>query len=146
VALEYRDERHSAVQARDPWTLFRGGERWRAQPIIAEGKLRSLTLRGELDTRNEGSEPTTGWLVRWWVERGLGGTLAVPDPVEFATPDDAGTVEGMGGAAPALLFEGPADADVDFATGTLDLRRYARLGPGSRLALRVLAASSLNDR
>lgn len=144
-ALEFRDELHSAVQARDPWTLFRGGERWRAQPIIAEGKLQSLTLSGVIDTRNAGPDPATGWLVRWWVERGLGGTLAVPEPTAPVSEGDDDPIIAES-ATSALFFGEPAASDVDFATGTLDLRRYARLGPGSRLALRVLAASSLNNR
>lgn len=139
-ALEYRDEEHSEVRARDPWTLFRGSDEWRPQPVIAAGTVRYLTLRGNLDTRNEGPDPTTGWLVEGWIERGLGGTIAVPalprgpDPIPLADP--------LG--APILPLA--AAVDVAYATGTLDLRRYARLGPSSRLALRALASSSLNDR
>lgn len=131
LGVEYRDEEHSPVRERDPWTLFRGGERWRAQPIIAVGHLRSLAFDLKLDTRNESQDPTTGWWARTTVERGLGGTLAVPDPVE--TGD-------------VVQLKTPVSVDAAYAAGTLDLRRYARLGPGSRLALRAFAASSLNDR
>lgn len=136
-ALEYNDEEHSTVQARDPWTLFRGDEEWRLQPVIANGKVRFLTLRGNLDTRNEGPDPTTGWFVQGWIERGLGGTIAVPPPPPPPPGSNGGIVDG--------LMRSVA-VDVAYATGTLDLRRYARLGPGSRLALRALASSSLNDR
>jgi hypothetical protein len=135
ATLEYRDEEHTPVRERDPWTLFRGGDEWRSQPIIAAGRLRSLSLRAELDTRNEDPDPTTGWLVRGWVERGLGGTLEVPTPLAPAGEDEI-----------VLLAAPVVGVDAAFATGTLDLRRYARLGPGARFALRVVAASSLNDR
>lgn len=131
LALEYRDEDHGPVRERDPWTLFRGDEQWRAQPIVATGRLRSLAFNLKFDTRNESQDPTTGWLVRTAVERGLGGTLAVPDPVVTAL--QSGVDE-------------PVTVDAAFAVGSLDLRRYARLGPVSRLALRAFAASSLNDR
>jgi len=128
LELEYREEEHESVRARDPWTLFRGSDEWRPQPVIAEGKFRSLSLRGQIDTRNELSDPTTGWYLEWWVERGLGGSLEVPLPDE------------------PVATGGPVGADRAFALGSLDLRRYARLGPSSRLAVRVTTTSSLNDR
>jgi hypothetical protein len=137
ATLEFRNEEHAPVRERDPWTLIRGDQGWRAQPIIAAGRLRSLALHLDLDTRNEGADPTTGWLARAWIERGLGGTLAVPAP---------SAATGELGAAQILPARVPAESDVAYATGTLDLRRYARLGPGSRLAMRIQAASSLNDR
>lgn len=131
-ALGYRDERHTSVRTAEPWTLF-GDEPWRPQPRIAEGRLRSVVARIGYDTRNEGADPTTGWLIRAELERALGGTLArgdlFPPCLEPAcTVYDAGAVES------------------EFATGFVDLRRYARISPDSRLALRVVAATSLNDR
>lgn len=135
LALEYRDEEHSPVRERDPWTLFRGGESWRAQPIVAAGRFNSLALEVKFDTRNEGQDPTTGWLVRNTVERGLGGTLKMAEPIVDPSQN------GLGQAAAE-----PVSVDADFAVGSLDVRRYARLGPGSRLALRAFVASSLNDR
>jgi hypothetical protein len=137
TSFEFRDEEHSPVRERDPWTLFRGSESWRAQPVIAAGRLRSLTVRANLDTRNEGADPTTGWLVQGWVERGLGGTLAVPRAILPPPPPEIGL---------AYFLATPASADAAFAVGTLDLRRYARLSPSSRLALRAFVTSSLNDR
>jgi hypothetical protein len=134
-ALGYHDEGHAPVRPRDPRTLFRGGDDWRPQPVIASGQLRFLTLEGELDTRNEGPDPTTGWFVRGWIERGLGGTATVPKP---DLPPPAQEIVG-----PLAI---PAAVDADYALGTLDLRRYARLSPSSGLALRALASSSLNDR
>jgi len=135
LALEYRDEEHSPVRARDPWTLFRGDEPWRTQPIVATGRLRSLALDLKLDTRNESQDPTTGWLVRNTIERGVGGTLAVPQP-------SGGPLQSGG----SVSLVAPVGVDAEFAAGSLDVRRYARLGPTSRLALRAFAASSLNDR
>lgn len=130
--IEYRDEEHGPVRERDPWTLFRGDESWRTQPIVAVGRLRSIAFDLTFDTRNESQDPTTGWLVRTSVERGLNGSLEVPGTLG-ADPDSAAGLP-------------PIPIDPTFATGSIDLRRYARLGPGSRLVLRAFASSSLNDR
>ncbi|HEX7117300.1 MAG TPA: hypothetical protein VF212_00835 [Longimicrobiales bacterium] len=130
--LAFRDERHLSVRTAEPWTLA-GDEPWRPQPRVAEGRLRSIVARIGYDTRNEAVDPATGWWIRAEIERGLGGTLAGPAVT-----------------APCVVLicppPGERRVESEFAAGFLDLRRYARIGPSSRLALRAVVGTSLNDR
>jgi hypothetical protein len=128
IELAYRDEEHSSRPVADPITVFDSKAPWRPQPSIAEGTLRSISADAVYDTRNEDRDPSAGWLVRLHLEQGLGGGLtnrAALDPVD--------------GSA-----ERPARSG--FLTSQVDVRRYARLSPYSRLALRALAAGSLDAR
>ncbi|MCI0437119.1 MAG: polymer-forming cytoskeletal protein, partial [Gemmatimonadetes bacterium] len=43
LTVEYRDEEHRSIAARDPWTLFNGDHTWREQPLVGEGDLRLVT-------------------------------------------------------------------------------------------------------
>jgi hypothetical protein len=119
--LLFRDERHESVRPRSPWSLLDNDEAWRPQPLVAEGTLRSVALKLSYDTRNEPHEPTWGWLIRAGIEQGVGGDLALP----LAVPgDDA--------------------ARTGFTAASLDVRRYARLSPYARLAVRLHAAGSVD--
>ncbi len=117
--IEYTDERHAAVTPRDPWSLLKNGEDWRVEPLAASGYLRSLAGKIDFDTRNQASDPSHGWWLRAEVERGLGGTLRTE-------------LDGATEPAPRRFWQ-----------SELDLRRYARLGPSSRLAVRLLATGSI---
>lgn len=124
VTAEYRDEEHVSRKPSDPFTILDNDGPWRPQPSIAEGALRSVAAAVDYDTRNEDRDPSAGWRARLEVERGLGGGIENP----------------AGGAA------APQPARSGFLSAHLDVRRYARLTPYSRLALRVLAAGSLDAR
>ncbi len=128
--LEYRDERHRSVLAASPWSLFDNAEVWRAQPIVAEGTLRSVAGRLVYDTRNEALDPATGWHIVVGAEQGVGGRLAEPG-IAYADGPDTTLVP-------------PSSARTRFTSAQLDVRRYARLSPSSRLAVRAFAAGSVN--
>jgi hypothetical protein len=115
--VEYRDERHAAVAPGQPWSLVDNQEPWRPQPLAASGALRSAAANLTYDTRNELRDPATGWHIRAGLEQGLGGSLGYADGRPVAAT---------------------------FTAGSLDLRRYARLNPWSRLALRAWAAGTLD--
>lgn len=127
VTLEYREEEHHSVASRGPWTIFDNDEPWRPEPVIAAGRLRSLSLRWGYDDRNDRRDPDTGYLARVELEQGLGGTL---EEEVLVTPTG--------------LLRSAQPADRRFTTLIADLRRYARLGPTSRLAVRLLAAGSID--
>lgn len=129
VTLEYRDERHRTVSAGGAWALVDNDREWRPQPIIARGELRSAAITLRYDSRNEPLDPSTGWFLTASAEDGLGGDLS------HAVTIDAETGQ------PRLE---PRDVDARFTTALLDLRRYARIGPGSRVAVRLLAAGSVD--
>jgi hypothetical protein len=126
ITLEYRDEEHAVAPPADPFSLLHRNDDWRPQPLVAEGALRSIVASVRYDTRNEQRDPSAGWLIDAALERGLGGGITIPLA-----------------AAPG---EDVADARSGFLTSRIDVRRYARLAPYSRLALRVVALGSLDAR
>ena len=126
LTLEYRDERDRTLSPHSVLALF--NEKWRDQPVVPEGTLRSGAVRLQYDTRNDVITPAAGWFVNVELERGLGGSLAYPAP---STPDTA--LAGL-------------PANPDFTTATVDVRRYVRLGPSSRMAVRAFAAGSVDGR
>jgi hypothetical protein len=127
--LEYRDERHATVPARSPWSLLRNNEPWRPQPVVAEGRLRVVAADLQHDTRNDPVAPSTGWFASVRLERGFSGDLRYP----LAAADSV-TVE----------FPAALPADPRFTSLLLDVRRYARLGPASRLAVRVYGGGAMH--
>ena len=130
VTIEYREERFGVVAPSDPWSVFSRGRLWREQPLVAEGSLRSLIAEVELDTRDDRSQPRTGWLIRGRWREGLGGTLALPTGVlPPPGPDDPD--------APV----GP-EVDAELSTAFVDLRRYNSIGSGATLAFRGVLGGS----
>jgi hypothetical protein len=127
LTVEYRDERNASIAPGSPWSLLDNDQPWRPEPLIAEGKLRSLTGRFVYDTRNEVADPAAGWLIAAQVEQGLSGRLRRPSAVMVG-----------GDTMPAT------PAREQFTHAAVDLRRYVRLGPGSRMAFRAFAAGSPN--
>lgn len=126
--IEYRDEAHRSIDVGTPWSLLRNDSPWRAQPRIAAGDLRSVRGLFRWDSRNDPSDPAAGWLLTVGVEQGVGGTLTLLDPP--LDEDDP---------LSALV---PRPADSEFTAVSFDARRYLRLGPRGRLAVRVAAAGA----
>ncbi|HEU4454231.1 MAG TPA: BamA/TamA family outer membrane protein [Longimicrobium sp.] len=131
ATLELRLESHKAVEAGSPWALFNNDEPWRPQPLAASGPLHSLALASRLDTRNDVEDPTTGWYVQGEIEQaiksGLGGSTATPL-----------STDGTEGLPLTLRSYGI------FTRGTVDVRRYNRISPTSRLNFRFLGGGSLD--
>lgn len=130
----YRSERHGSLAVGDPWTIFDNGDPWRPQPLVGEGRLRSVYANARVDTRNDRREPSTGWLVRGEVEHAVDDGLVRPAALDLV-PDP-----GFGGPVSVV----PAEAYGAFTRGMLDVRRYNRIDPESRLNLRLLAGGSLD--
>ncbi|HEX7091451.1 MAG TPA: polymer-forming cytoskeletal protein [Longimicrobiales bacterium] len=132
VTLEYRDEDHGVAAAGDPWTLF-GDDPWRPQPLVAEGRLRSLVGEATLDLRDGGEdEPQSGWYASAVVNRGLGGDLRLPESFVTIGGDEIGTIP-------------PQPVDEGFTTALLDLRRYNRVGRFASLDFRVVLGGSITE-
>lgn len=135
ATLEYRDETHATMPAGDPWSLFDGSEVWRAQPLVAEGDLRSVAGTVEVDARDDENDPWDGWYARLSVERPVGGGLTRPELL----------VVEQTGEDPVPDFFGSTEVDTEFTAGLVDLRRYMPVGWASRLAFRVVAGGRLDD-
>jgi hypothetical protein len=129
---EYRSEDQGFLAPVSPWTLRRNAEPWRAQPLVGEGRI--TTLSGDLvvDRRNDPDDPSDGWYLQARATFGVSGSLAIP--AYFEAEPNAPTL-----VAPARTLP------TDFQAGFVDLRRYTRLGPDSDLRLRGVLAGSLDD-
>jgi hypothetical protein len=127
LTIEYRDEEHATAPVRTPWTLFDREDSWRAQPLAAEGAIRLLGARAELDLRRSEDFSTHGWRFDAEVLRSLEADLTLP----VASPDAPPT----------------ADPFVEsFTVASLDLRRYQRAGRNSTLGLRVVGAGTIAEQ
>src|SRR6476661_8745850 len=63
VIASLSDERWASRRERDPWTLFRDAQPWRANPTFDDGRYHTFRLTGTLDTRNNADDPWDGWTV-----------------------------------------------------------------------------------
>jgi hypothetical protein len=133
TTLALRSEKERSEPAGSPFTLFNNSEAWRPQPLAAHGRVRSLVLATRVDTRSSDDDPASGWFMSAEVEQGLSSSLRQPDyvPVFDPSPADLGP-----------LTAGTAYGA--FTSGTIDVRRYNRIGPWSRLNLRAIAGGSLD--
>lgn len=139
LGLEYRDEVHGSVKPQTPWSLLENDQPWRAQPQVAEGVLQSLRGWLRWDTRNDRSDPASGWLVSLAMEQGLEGDLTLRTSVPEEDIADAG------GEVPADIELPTRRVGAEFTTLELDVRRYLRMGPRTRVALRGMVAGSPDD-
>ena len=133
ATLEYRLEHHREEAAGSPWTLFSNDEPWRLQPLAARGDLQSVALGARIDTRSDEVDPSTGWFVEGEVEHALEVTLAQPATYWVNSPTD--------------VFPGTSVGRREYGTfthGMIDVRRYNRISPTSRLNVRLLAGGSLD--
>ena len=122
--LAYGDERWSSVEARDPFSIVRNGQPWRANPRADEGRFHLATASARLDSRNDVDNPWAGWFLLADYEHGAG-------RVDVAAPTSDST--------------GPARAGRrSYGRGFLDVRRYNRLAPGAQLNLRVVLGGWLH--
>lgn len=132
--LTFREEDHETAPLRSPWTLRDQNDPWRPLPLVAEGTARSIETELRWDSRDDPSFPADGWLLDARFERQIGGSLRLPD---------SGPAIGEPMDPPDPPFE-PADELPHFSRGSIDIRRYARIGPTSRLSLRAFLSGSLS--
>lgn len=132
IRAEYRDEDHAFVPAGSPWTLKDNEGPWRPQPLVGVGSLRSVDVDVVIDGRNDRDDPSDGWYLLAQATFGLESELAIPSHLA-AMPGPAGV---------------PTDAyplSEEFRAGSLDLRRYYRVGPSSDFRVRGLVAGAIEE-
>jgi len=122
VQGEVRWGRHESADVGNPWAIRRGGPEWRPLPDVAEGRLGTLRLGGEVDDRSPLDPRGPGWRVSAHAETGWEVDLHLP---------------GRGSISDSSPFIGP------LASGELDVRRYIRQGGPIALDLRLVAGGSL---
>jgi len=120
LTFSLSDERQATRRLRDPFTLFRNQQAWRANPQIDDGSFHVANATLRIDTRNDTDDPWSGWYIVADYERGTGAfsQSGVVDPVPGAPVPRAGHVE--------------------YGRGFLDLRRYNRIAPDAQLNVRVV--------
>jgi hypothetical protein len=135
ATLEFRSEHQRPKAAGSPWTVFGNDDPWRPQPLAARGLLSSIALGGRVDTRSDENDPASGWLVDAELEQALQVDLSQPATLWVNGPEL--------GPVPAGVPVPRRDYGT-FTHGMIDVRRYNRIGPASRLNLRLLAGGSLD--
>ncbi len=135
LTLAYGEERWAARSVRDPFSLFRNGDSWRANPWMDEGRLRLANATLTVDTRNDEQDPWTGWFITADVERGASDALRLaPTSPRVRTPAPQPTIE----------FVAPQETDVEYTRGFLDLRRYNRVSTEGQLNFRLVLGGWLS--
>lgn len=121
ASFEVARERHRSLVAVEAFSLFRGDEPWRANPLVDDGRYTDLAVGVRYDTRDRDARQQTGWLVDATIRRTSGGGLTpalLPEIVRGPLPTD-----------------GYAAYDLQF-----DARRTVRLDPRHALSVRVSGA------
>ena len=131
--LEVARERHRSLAAGSPWTLFDNALPWRPQPLVGEGVLASATARVRFDTRSEAWDPAAGWYVTAEVEQALESSLARPAYVRESAAGE-----------PAVAVE--EERFGRFTRVRVDVRRYNRISPSSRINLRAAGGGAVTRR
>lgn len=67
--LAYRNDRYNSVGKNVDWALFGGDKKFRINPAIDQGNMRSLYGELYLDTRNDHETPRRGWYGKLSVEK-----------------------------------------------------------------------------
>jgi hypothetical protein len=124
ITPSYSDERWGTLPERDPFTLFRGSQQWRPNPVMDQGLFRLTSVRFAYDTRTDVEDPSSGWHVVADVEHGRGAdVLFAPTPAEVRDP---------------------ASGRMQYTRLFLDARRYNRVSPDGQLNLRLVAGGWLD--
>lgn len=134
LTAELRRDRHRSLASGSPWSLFRNAEAWRPQPLVGEGRATSVRLSGEFDTRSDPLEPATGWYLRGHLNQALSSDLRYPETF---------TADPLDPKAPTPLIAA-GERFSRFSTGMIDIRRYNRVDPRSRLNFRLLLGGALD--
>lgn len=120
MELGARSENQRSVRSTTAWSLFRSDQAWRPNPLIDDGRYRTLGVGIEYDTRNQSRLPSAGWWIRARYE--VSGSRNV-GPVTLPT-----------GIRSAI----PTDGTYQFSRLWFDARMYNRITPDMRLNARLL--------
>lgn len=129
LTLGLSDERWGSRVDRDPYSLTRNSQSWRPNPRMDEGRFHLATATLRLDTRNDESNPWSGWYLTADIERGDGELTSVAP---------------RGGIGlPIALLPLPARERTAYTRGFLDMRRYNRIAPNAQLNVRAVLGGHL---
>lgn len=128
LTFSLSDEQWNDRRERDPWSLTRGAEAWRQNPMMDVGSMHLFTTRVRVDTRNSEGSMWAGWYLLGEIEQGAGRLIRKGAPLyTLADP-----------LAP------PRPEPVHYTRAFVDLRRYNRISPSAALNMRVAVGGWAN--
>ena len=125
VTMGYSSERWSSRSAREVFSIFRGSESWRPNPVINDGLVHLFDVDVRFDTRNRPLRPLAGWFVNAQYEYGSGNFEFAGRPFG---PDDVST----------------DIRPLDYGRAFVDVRRYNRISPRRQLNARLVLGGWLH--
>ncbi len=124
ITAELSDERWKSRSARQVFSIWDNGARWRANPKLDEGRFHIGVLRARLDSRNNPETPATGWDLLAEYELGTGRIT------------DAGLI--------SAFARSSAPRRVTYGRALVDARGYNRISPASQLNARLVLGGWTN--
>jgi hypothetical protein len=125
LTVAYSAQRWASRAARTPYTLFRREQDWRPNPQLDDGTFHVVNVTWRYDTRNDESDPWSGWYVS--------------ADYEFAT----GVISHYGPTSP-LVRPLDANGQTAYDRGFVDIRRYNRVSPEGQVNLRLVLGGWLS--
>jgi hypothetical protein len=125
ATVSWTDETWSTPTARDPWSLLRDNQDWRPNPVLDAGRFRIGRAGVRFDTRNNESDPWSGWFVTGDYEYGIG------------------RVTEYGPTSRAIRDINPTGRN-NYDRVLLDVRRYNRISAEGQLNLRLVGGGWLS--
>jgi hypothetical protein len=125
ATVSWTDEMWSTPVARDPWSLLRDNQDWRPNPVLDAGRFHLVRAGVRYDTRNNDSDPWSGWFITGDYEYGVG------------------RISEYGPTSRAIRDINPRGRNA-FDRVLLDVRRYNRISAEGQLNLRFVAGGWLS--
>jgi len=136
LTVSLADERWASRDERDPFTLFRNNQPWRANPRVDDGRVHVANVTLHVDTRNDEWNPWAGWYLDADFERGTGDFTSFGDVSADLSP--------LASPQPLAGERDRRPGRRTYSRGFLDVRRYNRLSPEAQLNLRVVLGGWLS--
>lgn len=124
LTATFESTHQTTVIAADAFSLFRGDEAWRPNPLIDDGHYRILSGMVTWDARSERDHPVLSWLLRAELRHTTSNSLT---PV----------------ALPTLIRDPLPTTGYGSTSGEIDLRGYLRLNPEARVTARIIGGGYL---
>ncbi|MGH7582169.1 MAG: hypothetical protein ACREL5_02965 [Gemmatimonadales bacterium] len=124
ISAGVESSRQTTVLAVDAFSLFRGTETWRPNPLIDDGRYRILSAGVRWDARNANRHPVLSWYLAAQIRRTSSNDIS---PVSL----------------PTIIRDSIPTTGYGSTDGDFDLRGYFRLDPVQRLVARISAAGYL---
>lgn len=110
--------RERTLRAVDAFSVLRGTETWRPNPVIDDGRYRIATIGAAWDTRDDRARPASGFWIQGQIRRVMSDALT-PVSLPSVIRDNVPTT-------------GYGATEID-----IDIRRYLRLNPQQAVHLRL---------